>query len=148
MKKAFYLVIVFLFFATSCCAQKLVQKTSDAKKIEINKDRFIGKPLKELLAEIEPQIKFVYGNPENKWAGAVGGTYFKFHFVNKEDYEKSLKKNKTPIGIVITFQLETDSNRMPLPKGGLKEWTTEQTKEYGDMIITKIRVIGEEVKEN
>lgn len=145
MKQLFKLnLLIFLLSATSCHAQKLVQKTSDAKKLEINQKQFIGKPLKVLLAQIAPQIKFVYGNPDNTWGGATGGTYLKFHFVNHEEYGKKLNKNKNATGIIVNFQLEPNNTRKPLPKEGLKEWTDEDTKKYGDMIIMKIRVIGED----
>jgi len=144
--KNILIILAFAFFYTapsSCCGQKMIQKTGDAKKLELNKEQFIGKPLKILLEQIEPKIKFVYGNPENTWAGATGGTYLKFHFVDRDEYGRKLKKNEKSIGMVINFQLEPNNTRKPLPKNGLKEWTKEDTKEYGDMIITKVRVIDE-----
>jgi len=144
MKKLLKLSVlsILLITASSCFGQKIVHKTSDAKKLEVNKAQFIGKPLKVLLAEIEPKIKFVYGNPENRWAGAVGGTYLKFHFIDRTEYGKVLKKKAKPLGIVVNFQLDPKNTHKPLPKEGLKEWTEVNTNEYGDMIITDIRVIG------
>ena len=143
MNQLFIVITISLFSTASCTAQKMVQKTIDAKKLEINKGNFISKPLNVLLEQIEPQIKFVYGNPENKWAGATGGTYLKFHFVSRDEYGESLKKNQNPIGIIVSFQLEVNNRRKPLPKDEIKEWTKENTKDYGDMIITNTRVIGE-----
>ena len=78
----------FLLGITSCNTQRLVLKVNDAKKLEANEDNFIGKPLKKVLSEIKPKIKFVYGNPENTWAGATGWTYFTFYFVDKEEGKK------------------------------------------------------------
>ena len=49
-----------------CSAQKMMQNVADAKKLETNKAKFIGKPLKVLLNQIAPEIKYVYGNPDNK----------------------------------------------------------------------------------
>lgn len=138
-----FLILILLLTTTSCHAQKMVQKASEAKKLEIDKQQFIGKPLKVLLAQIKPKIEFVYGNPDNTWGEVTGGTYLKFHFVDRDKYKETLKKNKTPIGIIVNFQLEPKNTRKPLPKDGLKEWTDENMKEYGDMIITKIHVIGE-----
>lgn len=151
MKKLFKLsVLTFLIPAmlvtisgTSCYGQKMVRKVSDAKKLETNQEQFIGKPLKTLLEDIGLTIKFVYGNPENTWAGATGGTYLKFHFVDRNEYGKMRVKNEAPTAIIVNFQLEPKNTRKPLPKEGLKEWTAEDTKEYGDMIITKIRVVDE-----
>lgn len=136
-------LLILMFIAPSCFGQKMVHKTSDAKKLEVNKAQYIGKPLNVLLAEIEPKIKFVYGNPDNSWGGAIGGTFLKFHFIDRTEYTKVLKKKSKPLGIVVNFQLEPNNTRKPLPKDGLKEWSEENTKEYGDMIITNIRVIGE-----
>ena len=143
MKQLIKLItILLLLIGTSCYGQKMVQKASDAKKLEINKEQFSGKPLRVLLAQIEPAIKFVYGNPENKWATATGGTYLKFHFIDRGDYGKKINKNKKPLGILVTFQLDLNNTHKSLPKQGLNEWTDENTSMYGDMIITKVRVIG------
>ena len=131
-----------LLAITSCNTPRLVANVNDAKKLETYKDNFIGKPLKKVLSEIKPKIKFVYGNPENNSPEAIGGTYFTFYFVTKEEGKKRLSVKDTPTGITVQFQLEPKNNRKPLPKEGLQEWTIEETKEYGDMIIVSIRVSG------
>lgn len=113
---------------------------TDAKKLELNQSQFIDKPLKALLAQIKPPIKFVYGNPENTWAGATGGTSLRLHFITKEERLKQWNKNQVPTEIVILFQLEPQNTRPPLPKEGLQQWTKENTKAYGDMIILKVRI--------
>ena len=46
----------FLIFNLSC-AQTTMQKIADAKKIEINKKEFIGKPLSYLLSKMNVEIK-------------------------------------------------------------------------------------------
>ena len=144
MKQQFSIFFAaFLFLITSCNTQRLVVKVNDAKKLETNKDNFIGKPLKKVLSEIKPKIKFVYGNPENTSAEAIGGTYFTFYFVDKEEGKKRVSSRDTPTRITVQFQLEPTNNRRPLPKDGIKEWTNQETKEYGDMIIMSIRVSGE-----
>ncbi|MEO6070192.1 MAG: hypothetical protein ABIN57_03770 [Chitinophagaceae bacterium] len=119
----------------------MVQKASDAKKLEINKGQFIGKPLKVLLAQIGPEIKFVYGNPENN-GESIAGTNIKFYFSSKDEYWKKTKGKQKPIGILITFQLEPNNTHKAIPIGGIK-WTEELAKEYGDMIISRIYVSGE-----
>ena len=72
-----FFVFALLFCTISCHAQQMVQKVNDAKKLEINKERFIGKPLKELLSQIAPKVMYVYGNPDNRSPNAIGGTYIK-----------------------------------------------------------------------
>ena len=133
----------FTLAVTSCNSQRLVAKVNDAKKLETNKDNFIGKPLKKVLSEIEPEIKFVYGNPENNWGGAFGGTYFVFNFDDKEEKIKRLSAKDTPTRIVVQFELEPKNVRKPLPKDGLTKWSKKETKAYGDMIVLNIRVTGE-----
>ncbi|ANE51238.1 hypothetical protein [Flavisolibacter tropicus] len=135
-------LFVILFVSTACFGQKLVQAVSDVGQLAIHKEQFIGQPLNILLAQIEPAIKYVYGNPENRWRGAVGGTYLKFHFVDKQEYGEMLRQNKKPAGVVVSFSLEPNSSRKPLPKGGIPLWTDEQKREYGDMIIADIRITG------
>ena len=143
MKSLFkFFSILLLAINSSCHTQQMVKKTSDAKKLEINQDKFVGKPLKLLLDQIAPEIKFVYGNPDNTWAGAVGGTYLRFHFFSRDEYGEKLNKNEKPLGIVVSFRLDPNNKHKPLPKGGLTKWTKEQTKEYGDMIIMKVQVTG------
>jgi hypothetical protein len=142
MKQLFNIFFAaFLLAITSCNTQRLVLKVNDAKKLEANKDNFIGKPLKNVLSQIKPNIKHVFGNPENKSGHKTGGTYFSFYFIDKEEMKK--KFNNEPTHITIIFQLETTNNRRPFPKGGIKEWTKKETKEYGDMIIIRIFVLGE-----
>ena len=142
MKQLFNIFFAaFLLAITSCNTQRLVLKVNDAKKLEANKDNFIGKPLKNVLSQIKPKIKFVFGNPENKSGHITGGTYLAFYFVDKEEMKKRF--NNEPTHITIQFQLEPTNNRRPLPEGGIKEWTKKETKEYGDMIIFRIFVLGE-----
>ena len=144
MNQQFNIFFCSFFLAiTSCNTQRLVLKVNDTKKLETNKGDFIGKPLKNVLSEIKPKIKFVYGIPENTSAEAIGGTYFTFYFVDKEDGKKRINVNDIPTQITIRFKLEKLNNRKPLPKEGLTKWTEKETKEYGDMIIQNIYVSGE-----
>ena len=137
-----FLATSFLTLA-SCYPQKLMDKISDAKKLEINNHKFINRPLKYVLRQIKPEIKFVYGNPENEWAGANGGTSLTFYFNDKQEAKKRVSRNDIPTNIIIRFNLEPINNRKLLPKDGLNEWTHKETKEYGDMIIRSIEVSGE-----
>lgn len=142
-KSIFFIpAILLILSATSCYSQKMVQRVSDAKKLETNKEKFVGKSLKVLLDSIGPEIKYVYGNPENTWFGETGGTRLYFYFVDRDEYGEKRARNETPVGVVVSFQLEPNNTRKPLPKEGLKRWTANETKEYGDMIISNVRVKG------
>ena len=133
----------FTLAVTSCNTQRLLVKVNDAKKLETNRDNFIGKPLKNLLSEIKPTIRFVYGEPENTSARTFGETYLVFNFDDKEEGNKRLNANETPTMIVVQFELEPKNVRKPIPKEGLTKWKKKETKEYGDMIVLSIRVTGE-----
>jgi hypothetical protein len=139
----FYSFILIALTISSCNTQKIVSTINDAKKLEIHKNDFIDKPLSKVLSEIKPQIKFAYGNPENRSSEAIGGTYMTFYFVNKEEGKKRISAKDIPTRITIQFKLENINNRKPFPKDGLTKWTKKETKEYGDMIILNIRVSGE-----
>ena len=119
-----------------------MKEISDAKKLEINNHKFVNRPLKDVLRQIKPDIKFVYGNPENEWAGANGGTSLTFYFIDKQEGKQRVSRNDIPTNITIRFALEPINNRKPLPNDGLNEWTQKETKEYGDMIIMRIEVSG------
>jgi hypothetical protein len=134
--------VAFIFAISSCSTQKLVANVNDAKKLETNKDKFIGYSLKKVLAQIKPQIKYVHGNPENKSGHITGGTYLAFYFVSHKVGKKRITINDIPTHITINFQLEPGINRKPLPKEGLSKWTKKESEEYGDMIVQNIYVSG------
>ena len=133
---------VLLLFATSCFSKKMVKSIGDAKKLEIDQRKFIGKPLILLLNEIRPNIRLVYGNPENNSYHVTGATAVAFTFVTRKEFGKQYVNGKKPVVISIDFEVETKNNRKPFPKGGIVNWTKKESEEYGDMIIRRIRVTG------
>lgn len=138
MKSILSVYAFFLCFGFSCSAQKMVLYPSEAAKLQENQKQFVGKPLRDMLAQIKPPIKFVYGNPDNKWGQTTGGTSMTFYFVDSEEY----KNTQRAVGIRVTFKLEPDNKRKSIPKKGLTTWGDEQLRDYGDMIILKIYVSG------
>lgn len=140
MKQLFKILLVsFLMTFNICHAQKMIQTIGDAKKLELNKDKFIGKPLKELLKEIRPEIKMVYGNPENIFNEF--STYISFYFVDKEEYRIRNIKGEHPTTIRVIFKQNKDNHpARPLEKPDV--WKKEYEKLYGEMIIVDIRVSG------
>ncbi|OJU26877.1 MAG: hypothetical protein BGN92_13220 [Sphingobacteriales bacterium 41-5] len=146
MKNLYFFLAITIMTAlsASCHAQKMMTNINDAKKLEDNKKQFVGKPLSNLLKEIGPSIKYYFGNPDNRGESIVG-TNFKFYFISKSDYEKTNKKIKHPISIGVSFMIEPNNKRKPVPIGGTEEaWTEKETKEYGDMIIINVWVSGKD----
>ncbi|OJU26876.1 MAG: hypothetical protein BGN92_13215 [Sphingobacteriales bacterium 41-5] len=146
MKKLYFLFIVTIItnVSASCHAQKMMASVNDAIKLENSKQQFIGKPLKVLLDQIGPQIKFVIGNPDNQSFHATEGTFLRFHFIDKSDFVKRKAKNDIATMITVNFKIEPDNTRKHLPIEGILKWTDAETKEYGDMIIVAIRVKGKD----
>ncbi len=143
MKRLFNLsIIILLLSVTSCHAQKIMRTVNDAKKLEINQNKFVGKTLKVFLDEIGPKIKSALGEPDNKSRNSISGTYIKLFFVDRDEARKRYNKNEESTGITVWFQLEQNKTRKPIPVGGLNISSKELEKEYGDMIIQKIYVNG------
>jgi len=130
--------LFFLLATTSCHAQKMVQKTSDAKRLEINKDKFVGKPLKVLLDKIGPQIKSALGNPEDK--SDIRLNHISFYFVDKGEYYSRKSKGEHPTIINVTLKRPNGKEYPSLSP--VKPWDDEKTQIYGDMIIVRITVSG------
>lgn len=60
MKVSFKILLAFFVFLTAfSCKAQLVQTVNDVKRLEINQDKFVGKPLSDLLKQIKPEIKRV-----------------------------------------------------------------------------------------
>jgi hypothetical protein len=135
----FFLVLVLI--TNTGCTQKMVQVPSDAKKLMENKDLFIGKPLKELLNEINPKIKRVIATPSNNIQSYMGN--FRFNFMDNEQVNKSRSKNKVPITIVVFVKEYFDWDFHKRPKGKQTVWTSDDVKKYGDLTIVGFRVYGD-----
>ena len=130
---------VFLLSTTSCIAQKMVQRIDDAKELQINEKQFIGKPLKALLAQIGPQIKSSIGNPDSK--SKETSPMITFYFVDKNEFRYRNSRGEKPTHISVLLQPAINKSYPQL--SGANPWTKEQVKAYGDMIITKLWVSGE-----
>ena len=60
--KYFLSTLLTICILTNCFSQQLVKKQADARLIIEQKVRFINKPLKDLLKEIKPEIKYAFGH--------------------------------------------------------------------------------------
>ena len=131
-----FTIVFLLAITTSCHSQKIVQKTSDAKKLESNKSQFIGRPLKDLLKEIKPKIETALGSPgTSEQAG-----FFNFYFTPKAEYDKYRAENKFPLTIKVYIKESFDWNRKEKTKDDWLNWTKEDEEKYGNLTIVDIKV--------
>lgn len=135
------LLLSFILITATSCKAQLVQTVADAKKLEIGKDKFIGKPLKDLLKEIKPPIKRAVLQP-----GGMEGVnnYVIFNFISDSDYNKyKSETGKIPVTIRINvkeYNFKWDPSNKP--KNERFNWTKEDEEKYGNLTVTWIRVSG------
>ena len=140
INKTFTLIIVLLSFMA--CSQTTMKSIGDAKKLEINKKNFVGKPLSYLLKNIDVEIKSIIPFP-NKNLKEINR--LSLLFVNKEIYKKSTSEisiKPTRITIVFNQNWEFQGEKCTYEKPGCTEWTKEDEKKLGQLIISDIYVTG------
>lgn len=135
------LILIALFTTVCCKSQQLMKTQKDAHKIKENEKQFINKPLKELLKEIKPQIKRVFGNPSNNSYETVG--YFMFNFVDLHQYDSLRFNKKTPVTIWVYVKENFDWDFQKRPKGKQTVWTKDDADKYGNLTIVGFRVYGD-----
>ena len=131
---------------TSCFSQQLVKKQADARLIVEQKERFINKPLKDLLKEIKPEIKYAFGND----AGDHGRpAFFNFMFVTKEQFDSLRAKNLSPIVIYVYVKENIDwYGRTKRTKETGRNWTEDDFRNYKDFTVIDLRVYDDATKDN
>lgn len=138
-----FLTLFFLLIFNISCAQTAMKSITDAKKIELNKSEFIGKPLSFLLQNINLEIKSIIPTP-NKNHNEI--SRISFLFVSKLSYKNSTSKNidERPTRITINFNQNGDllGERCTYNKPGCTEWTKQDEKNLGDLIVYDIYVSG------
>ncbi|MFT3918013.1 hypothetical protein [Cloacibacterium sp.] len=135
-------IISFLIFNISC-AQTIMRKVADAKKLEINKKEFIGKPLSYLLKTINPRIVSVIPTPNKNFAQI---NTISFLFVSFNDYRRNFNNNNQNTKITIRFNQNWDLIGEKCKSDILKctEWTKEDEKNLGDLVVYDIYVTGKD----
>lgn len=129
---AFLLIII----STSCQAQQLVQVPNDAYKLKTNEQNFINKPLKDLLKEIKPEIKFVLGTVDSP-------SYFTFRFISREELNKK-SSNSATLGVHVYVKESIDWNFDKRSKANEYQWTKEDLEKYGNLTVIRIKVTGKD----
>lgn len=136
MKNIFKTFAILLLFVLnySCQAQQMVQTPDDADKLKLNEQQFINKPLKILLKEIKPEIKSGFATNDE------GHYFFSFFFLSPEESSREVIGRKHS-NIYIYVKEPIDWDFYKRPKGKEHIWTKEDVEKYGDLIVTRIRVI-------
>ena len=138
--KILFKTFLFLFVSLTAfsCKAQLVQTVMDAKKLEINKDKFIGKPLSSLLKQIKPQIKSVLVIPGSSEQLST----ICFYFLPHSDIHKFKEETgKNPVEIWIRLK-EYDFKWDPStrPQDQRYDWTKEDEEEFGKMTVADVKV--------
>jgi hypothetical protein len=145
MKKNLLISLLSICMLSSCFSQQLVKKQSDLRLLIDQQERFINKPLKDLLKEIKPPIKYAFGTDYNDRPA-----YFTFKFVTKQQTDSLRQKNLSPI-VIYVYVKEKKIDWFDLTKKtketGLT-WTAEDLRNYGDFTVIGIRVYGEATTDN
>lgn len=142
MKFTFKFLIVLCVFISALFLAQTSKKTLDsAKKIIENKNDFIGKPLSYLLKNIKGDIMSVipFPNKNLKEVNRIG-----FLFVSSEEYRKSPSNySEKPLRITAIFNQNWDFVGEPCRYYmDCAQWTKEDVKTLGDLIIYDIYVTG------
>ena len=141
MKQSLSLIILIcLLSLTSCIAPKMAQTLNDVKKLEINEQQFIGKPLKVLLKQIKPKIRMALGNLDE--ISTTQSPFLLFHFYDKEDFIRRYSKKENPLSIRVVLQKLPGKSYPALPSSTI--WAIEQVKAYGEMTVLRISVSGKD----
>lgn len=141
MKKIIKTILLFsqLIIVSSCDAQSMVRTIDDTKKLELNKDQFIGKPLNILLKEIVPRIQTVIGSQ----GSSETPSFINFYYTQKSDYNKYRSQGKFPLTIKVYLQGNFHWNERASSNKEWYKWTKEDEKEFGSLIVTDIKVYNE-----
>ncbi|MFH7015612.1 hypothetical protein [Flavobacterium sp. FlaQc-47] len=136
MKNTIKLLAFLSFIISSCHAQQLVQVPNDAYKLKANEQNFINKPLKDLMKEIKPEVKFVLGTVDSP-------SYFTFRFKSREELNKEAT-NPSAIGLHVYVKEPLNWHFDQRSKGNEYQWTKEDLEKYGNLTIIRIKVTGKD----
>lgn len=127
-------IFIMLFFINSIChAQQMVQTPNDVFILKANEQQFLNKPLKDLLKEVKPEIKLVFGTRDYP-------SYFGFWFINKEELNKTADGTTIRLYVYVEGLLEWYFDQRP--KGKEYQWTSEDVEKYGNLTVIRIKVGG------
>ncbi|KIA99183.1 hypothetical protein OA93_06010 [Flavobacterium sp. KMS] len=135
MKKSLTFFAI-LLFCNSSIAQQLVHNTSQVYLLEQNKERFINKPLKDLLKEIKPEIKTATVlNSQNSFV-------FCFRFTTIEKQRKKEGTIEDRVSLFVQVKEFIPWNWDERPKGTEFNWTPNDAQKFADFIVVRIGVVS------
>ena len=137
------LTIISILVFNISCAQITMKSVAEAKKMEINKKEFIGKPLSFLLSKINVEIKSIKAFP-NKNLNEVNRITYRF--VTNDEYRKTASKeiDDKPTQLTVVFNQNWEFSGKICMTSDPKciEWTKEDEKNMGNLIVYDIYVLG------
>jgi hypothetical protein len=139
MKKHLLISLLSICTLSSCFSQQLIKKQSDLRLLIDQRERFINKPLKDLLKEIKPPIKYAFGT-DAKDHGIPA--YFRFKFVTSQQTDSLRKRGLEPIEINVYVKekdIDWYSRTKRTKETGLT-WTADDLRNYGDFTVINIWV--------
>jgi hypothetical protein len=140
------LIIISLVVYTSCFSQQLVKKQADAKLIIEQKERFINKPLKDLLKEIKPELQYASGSNADDHGRSA---YFRFMFVTKRENDSIRLKELIPIVIYVYVKEKIDWDEpAERKKDILFTWTDDDFQKYKNHTVIALRIYGDATTDN
>lgn len=139
------LALISLLIFNHSCAQTTMKSVADAKNIEINKKEFVGKPLSYLVSKMDVEVKSIKAFP-NKNANEVNRITFRYvtNYEYKKTSTKEIKDRPTQLTIVFNQNWEMSGERCMTSNPKCVEWTKEDEKNLGDLIVYDIYVLGKD----
>ena len=139
------LILLSIFTMLTSCAQTTMRSIADAKKMELNKKEFIGKPLSYLLSKMNVEVKSVLPDT-NKKRNEINRLTFRY--VSDYEYRKTSSKNidERPTQLIIVFNQNWDlfGNVCKNTDENCNNWTKEDEKNLGDLIVYDVYVLGKD----
>jgi hypothetical protein len=130
----------FLSLPSISSSQQMMCTLAGAYKLQKNKNQFIGKPFKELLKEMGPEIKMVVVESERS-------NFIMLHFYDFQDRKAFDKEGIIPLRITVYLKEKIEWDKINLPKGMDRlKWTQEAIDKLGNHTITYLKVSGKIMK--
>ena len=124
--------------SSGCQAQQLVKTIKDVYLLKNNEQRFLNKPLKNVLKELKPKIKSGYASNDNPF-------FFRFKFITHE--QQKMQKSDTSwedqVSLYVYVKNPIDWKWENRPESIGLAWTKEDAAKYGELIVVRIKVINQ-----
>ncbi|RUT69585.1 hypothetical protein D0817_15545 [Flavobacterium cupreum] len=133
MESTIKILAILFVINSNCKAQQMIQTHDDIYKLKANEQQFINKPLKNVLKEIKPEIKMAFAIVDYP-------SFFAFKFFTATEINRRVIGRKHN-SIYIYVEEPIDWNFDTRIKGKEYQWTKEDLEKYGNLTITRIKVV-------